>query len=102
MMIKEQLASLLPRPAGPRGSASVVAGSPVPRDLGSHRDARALPLLPMCGLALVVGVVTGLGAVLFRALIACVHNMLFLGQFSFVYDSNLFTPPSPWGAWVIL
>jgi CIC family chloride channel protein len=101
-MIKEQLASLLPRPTGPRGSALVGTGSAVPRDLGSHRDARALPLLPMCGLALIVGVVTGLGAVLFRALIAVVHNLLFLGQFSFIYDSNLFTSPSPWGAWVIL
>ena len=28
--------------------------------------------------------------------------MLFLGQFSFAYDANLFTPASPWGAVVIL
>jgi CIC family chloride channel protein len=53
-------------------------------------------------LALIVGTVTGLGAVFFRALIALIHNLAFLGKFSFVYEANLFTPPSPWGAWIIL
>jgi len=73
-----------------------------PRDAIQADDARSLHLLLVCGLALVVGVITGLGAVVFRALIGFVHNLLFLGQLSFVYDSNLFTPPPPWGAWVIL
>jgi CIC family chloride channel protein len=66
------------------------------------RDARPLPLVTLCFLSLVVGIVTGLGAVLFRALIGFVHNVMFLGHLSFYYDSSLFTPPSPWGAWVIL
>ena len=39
---------------------------------------------------------------LFRDLIGLIHNVLFLGQFSVHYDANLFTPPSPWGALVIL
>ena len=65
-------------------------------------DARSLHLWWVCGLALVVGVITGLGAVVFRALIGLVHNLLFLGKVSVTYDSNLFTPPPPWGAWVIL
>ena len=65
-------------------------------------DARPLLLISLCLLALVVGIVTGLGAVVFRALIACVHNLLFLGHWSFDYDSSLFTPPPPWGPWVIL
>ncbi len=56
----------------------------------------------MCGLALVMGIVTGGGAVLFRALIGFIHNLMFLGHASFGYDANLFTLPSPWGAWVIL
>ena len=30
------------------------------------------------------------------------HNLLFLGQWSFDYDANVHTPPSPWGAWIIL
>src|SRR5204862_8169776 len=59
-----------------------------------------LPLLSV--LAFVVGIVTGLGAVLFRDLIGFVHNLLFLGQFTVRYDANVFTPPSPWGALVIL
>ena len=58
-------------------------------------DARPLLLFSLCLLALVVGIVTGLGAVAFRALIACVHNLLFLGHWSFYYDSSVFTPASP-------
>ena len=53
-------------------------------------------------LAVAVGIVTGVGAVVFRALIAFVHNLLFLGIVSDTYNSNAFTPPNPWGAAVIL
>ncbi|MBE0622413.1 MAG: chloride channel protein [Burkholderiales bacterium] len=53
-------------------------------------------------LAVVIGIVTGIGAVVFRDLIGFIHNLLFLGQASFVYDANVFTPTSPWGVWVIL
>src|ERR1700739_2535855 len=52
-------------------------------------------------LAIVVGLIAGLGAVVFRALIAFVHNLSFLGLFSTSYDASLFTPPSPWGVFVI-
>ncbi len=64
--------------------------------------ARPLLLISVCMLALVVGIVTGLGAVVFRALIAWVHNPLLLRHWSFYYDSSMTTPPSPWGPWVIL
>jgi chloride channel protein, CIC family len=53
-------------------------------------------------IAIVVGLVTGLGAVLFRALIGLVHNIAFLGLFAVNYDASVFTPPSPWGGFVIL
>jgi CIC family chloride channel protein len=53
-------------------------------------------------LAVATGLITGLGAVLFRKLIAVIHNLFFLGNFSFSYDANIFTPPGPWGAWIIL
>jgi CIC family chloride channel protein len=53
-------------------------------------------------LAIVIGVVTGFGAVVFRALIGLFHNIAFLKVFSFAYDASIFTPPSPWGAFVIL
>jgi chloride channel protein, CIC family len=65
-------------------------------------SARRLRLLPLSLLALVVGIVTGFGAVVFRDLIGLLHNVLFLHQFSFSYDSSLFTPSNPWGPFVIL
>jgi CIC family chloride channel protein len=53
-------------------------------------------------LAVIVGVVAGLGAVIFRGLIALFHNLLFLGRVSLEYDANSHTPASPWGPLVIL
>src|SRR5262245_59808923 len=52
--------------------------------------------------ALGVGVIAGFGAVVFRAMIGLFHNLLFLRQWSFDYDANIHTPPSPWGAGIIL
>jgi CIC family chloride channel protein len=69
---------------------------------GAEEEVRRIGLPFLSVLALVVGVVTGLGAVLFRDLIGFVHNLLFLGQFAFRSDANVFTPPSPWGVFVIL
>ncbi|MGA7804059.1 chloride channel protein [Bradyrhizobium sp.] len=53
-------------------------------------------------LALVVGLVAGVGAVVFRALIGLLHNIAFLGLFSTNYDASLFTPPGRWGVFIIL
>jgi CIC family chloride channel protein len=53
-------------------------------------------------LSVLVGIVVGLGAVVFRGLIAFFHNLLFLGKLSTVYDANIHTPASPWGPLVIL
>jgi len=53
-------------------------------------------------LAVVVGLVAGFGAVVFRALIGLIHNISFLGQFAVKYDANLFTPAGPWGPFIIL
>ncbi|MCI4677296.1 chloride channel protein [Rhodoblastus acidophilus] len=39
---------------------------------------------------------------IFRDLIGLFHNISFHGRFDFSYDANVFTPPSPFGAWVIL
>ncbi len=63
---------------------------------------RMPPALRLLLLALVVGVVAGAGAVLFRALIGLFHNLLFLGRFSFAYDANVHTAASPWGWAVVL
>jgi len=53
-------------------------------------------------IAIVLGVITGFGAILFRLLIGFIHNAFFLGAASTVYDANLYTPASPWGPLVIL
>ena len=63
--------------------------------------ARSLNAPVLWALSILVGVVAGLGAVAFRALIGLVHNLLFLGKLSSAYDANTHTPPSPWGPFVI-
>jgi CIC family chloride channel protein len=49
-----------------------------------------------------VGMITGIGAVAFRALIGLIHNVFFLGSFTITYNANQFTPPGPWGPFIIL
>jgi CIC family chloride channel protein len=66
------------------------------------RFPQRIGLVRLSLLAIVVGVITGFGAVVFRALIGLIHNIAFLGSFSINYDASVFTPPSPWGAFVIL
>lgn len=61
-----------------------------------------IPTLALYGLSVLIGFIAGLGAAVFRGLIAFFHNLLFLGNLSLVYDANIHTPVSPWGAWVIL
>ncbi len=63
---------------------------------------RVLRIFGFFLLSVMIGVVAGLGAVAFRGLIAFFHNLLFIGQFSFIYDANSHTPLSPWGPLVIL
>ncbi|MCF8469475.1 MAG: chloride channel protein [Parvibaculum sp.] len=63
---------------------------------------RKVNLVGLSFLALAVGLFTGLGAVAFRSLVSLVHNIFFLGEFSFAYDSNRLTEPGPWGAFFIL
>jgi chloride channel protein, CIC family len=70
---------------------------PVPID-----EIRRIGLVYLCILAFLLGITTGLGAVVFRDLIGFIHNVLFLGRFSLHYDANVFTPSSPWGPFVIL
>jgi CIC family chloride channel protein len=65
-------------------------------------DIQPMSLARLSLLALGLGVITGLGAVLFRDLIGFIHNLLFLGRPLIHYDANLFTPPAPWGVLVIL
>ena len=88
----------------PAGAPTVETSTRAPpaAPIQPEQAARRLSLLPLSLLSLVVGMVTGIGAVVFRGLIGLVHNIFFLGHFSFAYDSSLFTPFNPWGAAVIL
>ncbi len=61
-----------------------------------------LNLLWLTLLGLALGIVTGVGAVLFRDLINVLHNLFFAGRLGFAYDANVFTEPSRWGPFVIL
>ncbi|NOY13577.1 MAG: chloride channel protein [Deltaproteobacteria bacterium] len=58
--------------------------------------------LPLTLLAGVVGIFSGLAAVVFRGLIGLFHNLFFFGRFSFAYDATAYTAVSSWGAGVIL
>jgi CIC family chloride channel protein len=84
----------VPARVQPAGSSSATAES--------DDDLRRIGLVNLSILALIVGIVTGFGAIGFRDLIGLIHNALFLGQWSVHYDANQFTPASPWGAFVIL
>ena len=64
-------------------------------------DQKKVSLLTLCGLALVIGVMTGVGAVVFRALIGFVHNISYNGKFSFLYDANVSEGPSRFGDFVL-
>jgi CIC family chloride channel protein len=73
---------------------------PPPRS--SAYPPRRLDPLTFALLSVVVGAAAGFGAVILRFLIALFHNLLLLRRFSFEYNANVHTPPSPWGAGVIL
>ncbi|MGE4528385.1 MAG: chloride channel protein [Rhodospirillaceae bacterium] len=68
----------------------------------SDDEVHRIGLVVLSILAVMVGTITGLGAVAFRALIGLIHNVFFLGEWAVHYDANLFTPTSPWGMGVIL
>src|ERR1700712_5053464 len=74
---------------------------PAPAMVEPRADHRA-SLALLCGCAILIGIITGIGAVVFRDLIGLVHNLMFLGRLSTAYNASLFTPASPWGPLVIL
>ena len=88
---------------GENGTASSLsaASSDGLTKLAAEERAR-LSLAGISLVSLIVGVVTGLGAVAFRDLIGLVHNFAFAGRLSPAYDANVFTTASPWGALVVL
>jgi chloride channel protein, CIC family len=74
----------------------------VMREAEENRDGWAVSLFGLSLVAVLVGVLAGGASVLFRALVAGIHNLFFLGTLSFYYDPNLHTPASWLGPLVIL
>jgi CIC family chloride channel protein len=97
-MLPDELDALARAPSLKADQPSPPAAHALP---GWRVGATRFGLIRMSLLALVVGMVTGLGAFAFRELIGLVHNLLFLRSLSFAYDSSLFTPINPWGPLVI-
>ena len=60
-----------------------------------------LPMWQMAILAVMVGIISGFGAIVFNSMIGLIHNVMFLGKFSIHYDSSIHTPASPWGFGII-
>jgi chloride channel protein, CIC family len=70
-----------------------------------HQDTQAgrtIGLFALSLLAIGVGIVTGVGAVAFRALIGLIHNLFYYGRFAAAYNANVLEPASPWGAGIVL
>jgi len=65
-------------------------------------DENPASILIISLLSVFIGVLTGLGAVMFHGMIAIFINLMFLGKFSFAYDANVYLPTSAWGPLVIL
>jgi len=69
---------------------------------GEQHEGRPISLFTLSLIAVLVGLLAGGASVLFRALVAVIHNLFFLGSWSFFYDPNLHTPSSWLGPLVIL
>lgn len=68
----------------------------------SADSGRSIGLGIISVIAVGVGAITGFGAIFFRGLIGLIHNVAYYGHFSVFYDANVYGPPSPLGAAIIL
>jgi chloride channel protein, CIC family len=84
--------------------SSTTAEAPIPSQtiVARPQDERRVSLLTLCLLALGVGTLTGVGAVVLRSLIGLIHNFMINGVFKIPYDANILEGASRWGNWVIL
>ncbi|SJZ48565.1 chloride channel protein [Consotaella salsifontis] len=83
-----------------QSSTAVSAAQPAPE--AGAPPLREVKLPMMLVLSLIVGIIAGLGAIVFKYLIALIYNFSFYGVVSPFLDTNSFGPPSPWGAAIIL
>ena len=85
-------------------SIKTMLGQLKKKDIANEDGKKIKPLnaIQFALLSVPLGILTGLGAVAFRGLIAFFHNLLMSGQISFYYDANAHTPSSYLGPLVIL
>ncbi len=84
-------------------SAATSAGAQAPHHPDQVSEGiQRLSTASLCAVSILVGVVTGFGAIGFRYLIGLIHNLAFKGVLSPIYDANIFTGASHWGPWIIL
>ena len=69
---------------------------------GEAPAAREVKLPIMLLLAMIVGVVAGVGAIVFKYLIAFITNLAFYGVVSFRFEPLEYGPESAWGPGIIL
>ncbi len=96
----QEVATLPPSPKAKMTDTTITPSAAANAEFEGEDRTISLPIL--VGLAFLIGIVAALGAVFFRYLIAIIHNVVFLGHFSFLYDANVFDPPTPWGPFIIL
>jgi len=65
-------------------------------------DHRRVSMIVLSLISIVIGIVTGFGAIFLRWLMGLLHNLFFLGVLSSDYNANVHTAPSPYGPLVIL
>src|ERR1700761_2900730 len=83
--------------------SSTTADAAIPSaPTATARDERRVSLFTLCLLALGIGVLTGVGAVVLRSLIGLIHNFMINGIVKIPYDANILEGASRWGNWVIL
>jgi chloride channel protein, CIC family len=82
--------------------SSLSVSAPTSATPAAESSVRRSGLVALCFYALIVGMVTSLGAFVLRSLMALFHNAFFLGKFSFIYDANVFDATAPWGPFIIL
>lgn len=71
-------------------------------DSTSAKKIKSISFFVLSLLSIVIGAAAGFGAVIFRAMVAFAHNLMFTGKLSLTYDASIHTPPSIWGVFVIL
>ena len=76
--------------------------NPDPETSGRQEEEHEAQPVVFCLIAIVVGVVTGFGAIAFHHLISFFHNLFFYGRLAMDSGGETLLEPSVWGPFVVL